>query len=221
MKLLLTSNGLSNDSIAEALFELTGKRPEDSVVVFIPTASNAEEGDKHWLINDLLNLKKYNFKSIEISDISAIDKSIWLPSFERADVLFFEGGNAYHLMRWLHKTGLPELLLELLKHKVYVGVSAGSMVVNPNLDLNIIQGLYNENKTESIQLDGLNFLNAYVLPHLHSKWFPNVTKENIEKIATNLTCPVYAIDDNSALKVIDGELEVISEGEWFKTNSIS
>src|SRR4030042_5982255 len=113
MKLLLTSGGITNKTIADALFSLTGKKPEDTTVVFIPTASNVEAGDKDWLINDLLNLKKLNFKSIEITDISAVDEKIWKPSLKRADVLFFEGGNTYHLMEWLNKSGLAKILPEL------------------------------------------------------------------------------------------------------------
>jgi len=147
MKLLLTSNGISNSSIANALFSLTGKKPEETTLVFIPTASNVETGDKDWLIKDLLNLKKLNFKSIEITDISAVDEKIWKPSFERADVLFFEGGNTYHLMRWLNKSGLAKILPELLKDKVYVGVSAGSMVSNPDLALKLSQIIY-ENSSD-------------------------------------------------------------------------
>ena len=120
MKLLLTSGGITNKSIANALFDLTGKKPEDTTIVFIPTASNVESGDKDWLINDLINLQKQNFKSIEITDISVVDEKIWEPSLERADVLFFEGGNTYHLMRWLNKSGVSKLLPDLLKDKVYV-----------------------------------------------------------------------------------------------------
>ncbi len=90
MKLLLTSGGLANSSIANALFELTGKRPEETTVAFIPTASNVEVGDKDWLIADLINLKKQNFKSIEITDISAVNEKIWRPSLERADILFLK-----------------------------------------------------------------------------------------------------------------------------------
>ena len=112
MKLLLTSGGITNKSIADALFELVGKKPEDTSLVFIPTASNVEKGDKDWLIDDLVNLKKQNFKSIDIADISAIDKKLWLPRMEEADVLFFEGGNTYHLMEWMNKSGLTEILPE-------------------------------------------------------------------------------------------------------------
>lgn len=98
MKFLLTSAGITNKSIAKALFELTQKKPQETTVAFIPTASNAEEGDKLWLIEDLISLKELQFKSIEITDISAVDETIWKASLKRADVIYFEGGNDYHLM---------------------------------------------------------------------------------------------------------------------------
>ncbi len=215
MKLLLTSGGITNKSIANVLFDLTGKKPEDTTIVFIPTASNVESGDKDWLINDLINLQKQNFKSIEITDISAVDEKIRKPSLERADVLFFEGGNTYHLMRWLNKSGISKLLPDLLKDKVYVGVSAGSMVTNPDLALKLSQVIYEEDKLETEELDGLNFVDFYFLPHLNSEWFKNMRRENIEKVKQGIDRPIYALDDNSALKIIDNNIEVISEGEWF------
>ena len=218
MKLLLTSSGLTNNSIANALFELTKKRPEDTTVVFIPTASNVESGDKGWLITDLINLKKQNFKSIEITDISAVDEKIWKPSLERADVLFFEGGNTYHLMRWVHKTGLDKLLPELLKNKVYVGVSAGSMITNPDLALKLSQQIYEDDMLETEEMKALEFVDFYFLPHLNSEWFKKMRKENIEKVGANINRPIYALDDQSALKIVDGTIEVISEGEWFVLN---
>ena len=218
MKLLLTSSGLTNNSIAKALFDLTGKTPEETTVVFVPTASNIETGNKDWFITDLINLKKQNFKSIEITDISTVDEEIWKPSFERADVLFFEGGNAYHLMRWLNRTGLSNTLSELLKDKVYVGVSAGSMVTNPDLNLKLSQQVYEEDRLKTEEMKGLNFVNFYFLPHLNSEWFKKLRRENIEKVAENITIPIYALDDESAIKIIDDKIEVVSEGDWFVLN---
>ncbi|MEA2064898.1 MAG: Type 1 glutamine amidotransferase-like domain-containing protein [Patescibacteria group bacterium] len=218
MKLLLTSGGLTNNSIANALFDLTGKKPEETIVVFVPTASNIEVGDKDWFITDLMNLKKQNFKSIEITDISAVDKKIWKPSFERADVLFFEGGNVYYLMRWLNKTGLINELSELLKNKVYVGASAGSMVTNPDLNLKLFQQVYEKDRLETEKMSGLNFVDFYFLPHLNLEYFKKLKRENIEKIAKNITMPIYVLDDESALKIVDNKIEVISEGDWFVLN---
>src|ERR1044072_3218010 len=139
MKLLLTSNGLSNDSIARALFDLVGKKPGDTALVFIPTASNVETGDKDWFINDLINIHKQGFKSVSITDISAVPEDIWRPQLEQADILFFEGGNTYHLMRWINKSGLAKILPKLLEKRVYVGLSAGSMVASPDLSLRLSQ----------------------------------------------------------------------------------
>ena len=218
MKLLLTSNGLTNSSIANALFDLVGKAPEETTIVFIPTASNVEQGGKDWLINDLINLKKQNFKSIEITDISAVDEKIWQPSLESADVLFFEGGSVYHLMRWLNKSGLTKLLPNLLKDKVYMGASAGSMVTNPDLALKLLQVIYEADMIETEGAKGLNFVDFYFLPHLNSESFKKMRKENIEKIGQEIDRTIYALDDDSALKIVDNKIEVISEGEWFVIN---
>jgi|SRR3989339_53258 len=218
MKLLLTSSGITNQSIADALFSLTEKKPEDTTLVFIPTAANVEAGDKSWLINDLLNLKKLNFKSIEITDISAVDEKIWKPSLEGADVLFFEGGNTYHLMECLNKSGLTKMLPELLKNKVYVGLSAGSMVTNKDLMLKSSQSLYGEDLDKNYEMAGLNYVDFYFLPHLNSNYFVNLREDLIKNAFKNMSEKIYVLDDNSALKIIDEKIEVISEGKWFTIN---
>ena len=179
MKLLLTSGGITNKSIANALFDLVGKKPEDTTLVFIPTAANVEMGDKGWLIDDLANLKKQNFKSIDIADISAVDQAVWFPKFKQADILFFEGGNTHHLMEWINKSGLVSLLPELLKTKVFVGLSAGSMVTNPDLALKISQIVYEEDLDKTEDMKGLGFVDFYFLPHLNSEHFPKLREINI------------------------------------------
>ncbi len=219
MKLLLTSNGLSNQSIVKALFELVEKKPKDTSLVFIPTAANIEIGNKDWFINDLNNLYKQNFKSISITDISAVPQDIWLPQIEEADVIFFEGGNTYYLMEWVNKSGFASLLPELLKTKVYVGVSAGSLITNPKIGQSISKIIYDlDSKNEFSNMEALNLVDLYSIPHLNSPHFLKTREENIKKIADNLQKKVYAIDDNSALKIIDGKVEVISEGEYLEFN---
>jgi len=135
MRLLLTSCGVTNRSIARALFDLLGKKPEATAVTFVPTAANVELGDKGWLIDDLVNLKRLNFKSIDIADISAIDRTLWFTKMTRADVLYFGGGKRYHLMQWILRSGLIEELPGLLESRVYVGMSAGSMITGRKLRL--------------------------------------------------------------------------------------
>lgn len=218
MKLLLTSGGITNKSIEKALFDLTGKKPENTTLVFVPTASNMESGDKGWLIDDLVNLKKLNLKEVDIADISAVDKKVWLPKFQKADILFFEGGYTYHLMRWINKSGLTEILPELLKTKVYVGLSAGSMVTNPFLNLRIHQVVYNDYFDEKEDMQALNLVDFYFLPHLNSPHFASIREDKIKEAAQNIKNKIYALDDQSAIKVIDGKVEIISEGQWFSIN---
>ena len=218
MKLLLTSGGITNKSIADALFELVGKKPEDTSLVFIPTASNVEKGDKDWLIDDLVNLKKQNFKSIDIADISAIDKKLWLPRMEEADVLFFEGGNTYHLMEWMNKSGLTEILPELLKTRVYAGSSAGSMVTNKDLALKISQIVYEEDLDKTEEMKGLNYVDFYFLPHLNSPHFENIREDFIKKATEGMSEKIYVLDDDSALKIVDEKVEIISEGKFIVLN---
>ena len=217
MKLLLTSSGLTNKSIVDALFELVGKKPSDTTIAFIPTAMNVESGDKEWFVTDLYNLKKQELKCLDIVDISALPKDIWLPKLEAVDVLFFSGGNTAHLMRWIKESGLAELLPELLKTRVYAGTSAGSIVATPSLALSSRDKIvYYEETFGYGDKDGLGFVNFHFRPHLNSPHFPNVLKEYIQEIAKNIKEPIYALDDQSALKVIDNKVEIISEGEYLK-----
>ncbi len=217
MKLLLTSNGLANESISKALFELVEKRPEETSLVFIPTASNVEAGDKDWFIDDLINIKKQNFKSIAITDISAVPESIWRPQLEEADILFFEGGNSYHLMRWINESGLAKLLPKMLKEKVYVGLSAGSMITGPDLNLRLSKVIYGE-EAERGTMVGLGLVDFYFLPHLNSPHFAARIEANLKKAMKGITRKTYVLDDYSALKVIDGKVEMVGGGKYLEFN---
>lgn len=218
MKLLLTSGGLTNKTISKALFDMVGKKPEDTTLCFIPTAANIEKGDKDWFINDLINIHKQNFKSVTIADISAVPENIWKPQIEEADILFFEGGNIYHLMEWVNKSGLAKLLSELLKTKVYVGLSAGSMITNPDLSAKISQAVYDGDHDKLDEVPSLNYVDFYILPHLNSPYFPKLIEENIKKIAERIPKKIYALDDQSAMSVVNGKVEIISEGKYLIFN---
>lgn len=211
MKLILSSNGLSNKKIINSLLNLNEKKPENTTVVFIPTASNNEIWDKKWLINDLLQLKKLNFKSIEITDISAVSEKIWIQSFEKADILFFEWGDTIHLMKYLEKINWIKNLSKLFENKIYFWSSAGSIVACPHL-------FFEENMLKKSKIKGLNFVDFYFLPHFKSSFFNKISKKNMEIIAKKLDKTIYAVDDNSAIKIIDNKIEIIWEWKSFVFN---
>lgn len=217
MKLLLSSAGFTNQTISNTLFELVGKNPEDTSLVFIPTASNVEDCDKSWFIEDLVNIKNQNFKSVTITDISAVPENIWKPQLKEADVLFFEGGNTYHLMNWINKSGLVKLLPEMLKNKVYMGLSAGSMVTGPDLNLRMLKEIYGE-EVEKKPMTGLGYVDFYFLPHLNNPNFALRTELILKDIMKGISRKTYVLDDQCALKVADGKIEVVGGGKHLEFN---
>lgn len=219
MKLLLTSAGLENKSIIKALQELVVKPFSKVKIAFIPTAANLEPGDKQdWLIKDLEILKKLNFASIDIVDISALPKEIWLERLKEADVLFVEGGNTYHLLYWFNKSGLSKILSELLKTKIYVGVSAGTKVVTPSLLNSSSKKNFVEKTGKTINDKGLGLVDFMITPHMNSVWFSKLTFDNLERQSKKYPYSIYGLDDNSAIKIDGDKIEIISEGKWKKFN---
>src|SRR3989338_9277042 len=219
MKLLLTSSGLANKSIIAALFELVGKPAGETNVVFIPTAADAEEDDKSWLIKDLVNIKNQNFKQIDIVDIAALPKEAWQPRLEHADILFFGGGHTRHLIHWFKKSGLADILPELLKTRVYVGISAGSIATGPSLALSSsTDAPFDYNDDIPYDGRGLHVVNFHVRPHFNSPDFPKERLEYLREKAKEVSEAIYCLDDQSALKVIDDNVEIVSEGETLVFN---
>lgn len=214
MKLLLTSGGITNETIAEALLDLVGKPAEEIVVAFIPTAANVDGNDKGWFINDLINLKDQKYKMIDIVDISALPRWNWKSRLKMADVLLFSGGNTSHLMKWMKKSSLEKLLPELLKTRVYVGISAGSIITSPTLALsNQSTALWYKEKFKFEAKEGLGFINFYIRPHLNSPHHPHSRKKLLVETAKQVPETIYALDDQMALKVVNGKIEIIGEGE--------
>ena len=216
MKLLLTSGGLMNDSIISALKDLTQKSFSKLNLAFVPTASNMEEGDKWWLIKDLEICKKLGFKTIDIVDISALPRTVWQKRLESANILLFEGGNTYNLMYWIHKSGLKDLLLKLLKTRVYVGISAGTLVATPSLIFATTDKTPLKKIGETIFDKGLGLVNFLVDVHINNSYFPKRTFDNLEVKSKKIPHEIYALDDNSAIKVDGADIKVVSEGKWKK-----
>lgn len=220
MKLLLTSKGICNKKITDALFELVGKSPAETRIAFVPTAVNVTEGSKDWFVDDLYNIKNLNLKYLDIVDISALPKEVWLPRLEQADVLFFSGGNTYYLMYWFAKSGLEDILPELLSTRVYVGISAGSIAAGLTIEVTggskaeYCKRVFDYDSVRALQLVGF-----HVRPHLDAPNSPHSTTEKVAELAKNIKQVVYALDNQTALKVVDGVVEVVGEGKHLTFNS--
>ncbi len=216
MKLLLTSAGISNQSIHKALIELLEKPIEEASALYIPTAIYAINNGAN-LSADVIKGKlgdpfcQLGWKSLgllELTALPSIKKDLWLSGIENTDVLMVGGGDCQYLCYWMEKSGLAELLPSLLEKIVYVGLSAGSMIMGS------YGTTYGNHTLPADTIKSLNFLDIAIHPHLDHQWFPNNSLENIKKLATTLAIPSYAIDDQTALKIYDRQIKVVSEGNW-------
>lgn len=216
MKLLLTSAGISNPSIHNALVALLGKPVEEANAMFIPTAIYAVRGGgdiARRVINGSLGSPfcELGWKSLgllELAALPSIKQELWIPVLEQTDALLVGGGDCQYLCYWMKQSGLADLLPSLLKKIVYVGLSAGSMIMTRF-------GTTFRNHTIPATSDKcLGFVDFALHPHLDHKWFPENSLINLERLAATLSVPSYAIDDETAIKVIDDKIKVISEGHW-------
>jgi dipeptidase E len=210
MKLLLTSLGISNQSIADVLVELIGKKPSEVKIGFIPTAANADPGNKDWFIQQLTDLQKFGFGWIDLVDPSAADID-YTKRLKDADIIYLSGGNTFYLLDQVRKSGFDKWLDENKDSKVYVGSSAGSILATPTIKA---AGVADQNTPGLTDLRGLGWVDFEFLPHV-----PNwVEMEKAETYAKTTKNKFYVLDDNSALKIEDGKVEVVSEGEWILLN---
>jgi dipeptidase E len=217
MKFLLTSAGIKNKSIHDALVDLLGKPISDSNALCIPTAMYGHPlvgpGVKAWEFisgkeeNPMVDLGWKSVGVLELTALPSIDEDRWVPLVRETDVLLVSGGDALYLCHWMRQSGLADLLPSL--HAVYVGMSAGSMVMAPNIG-DFFVGWTPPNGGD----ETLGLVDFAMFPHLDHEMLPHNTMANAERWAAGMQGSSYAIDDQTAIKVIDGEVEVVSEGHW-------
>ena len=219
MKLLLTSAGIKNASIHDALLELLGKPIADSHALCIPTAGYGHPRGtpgKAWHFiagmeprTPMCELGWKSLGVLELTALPSIARERWEPWVRQADVLLVNGGDALYLCHWMRQSGLASLL-QSLPEIVWVGLSAGSMVMTPKVGENFV-----ETKPPITGDDiALGVVDFSIFPHLDYPDFPENTMAFAEKWAVGLGCPAYAIDDQTAIKVVGGTVEVVSEGNW-------
>ena len=177
--MLLTSNGIRNGVLKSAFADLVGKRFGAARVVFIPTASVAASGDHGWFIEDLSRLHDLGWREFDVLELNGLPAQMVLERLRHADVIYAEGGNHYHLANSISANGLAEEMAAILEEKVYVGVSAGSMIFSKNLSEQTGQAFDEQDdlrilgETEARSPFGL--FDWYLKPHMNSAIFPNRT----------------------------------------------
>lgn len=221
MKLLLTSAGIKNPSIHAALVELLGKPISAASALCIPTAMYGHPwvgpGEKVWEFiagrEPRAPMCELGWKSLGVLELTALpslDPVRWVPKVQATDVLLVAGGDALYLAHWMKESGLRELLPSLT-NTVWVGLSAGSMVMTPRIGEDFVGW-----KPPTGDDSALGLVEFAIFPHLDNPDLPGNTLAHAERWAAQIPHPSYALDDETALKVVGGTVEVISEGVWHK-----
>ena len=220
MKLLLTSGGVTNASLDHALVDLLGKPIAEATALCIPTAQWGHPmcgptsargfvtGLAPW--GGLTSLGWRSLGLLELTALPTIGAERWVPWVRDADALLVDGGDATYLCHWMRASGLADLLPSL-PDTTWVGVSAGSMVMTPRIgDFFVEWPSAPDDRT-------LGIVDFAIFPHLDV--FPTNTLAAAERWAAGIGCPAYAIDDQTAIRVVDGRVDVISEGAWTRLGS--
>ena len=217
MKLLLTSGGVTNPSIHAALMQLLGKPVAECHALCVPTAQWGHPvcgptsvrgfvaAGPDWQHSSGLGWGSVGV--LELTALPTIGPERWVSWVREADVLVVDGGDATYLCHWIRVSGLADLLPSL-PDKVWVGVSAGSMVMTPRIGTRFVRWpLAPDDRT-------LGVVDFSIYPHLDA--FPTNTLADAERWAADIGGTAYAIDEQTAIKVLDGSVEVVSEGRWKK-----
>src|SRR3954470_3555640 len=217
MKFLLTSAGIKNASIHNALVDLLGKPIAESNALCIPTAGyghpQGSPGGAWRFITGRSStpMCELGWKSLGVLELTALpslDEERWVPWVREADVLLVNGGDALYLCHWMRQSGLAELLPSL-HETVWVGFSAGSMVLTPRIGEDFVGW-----KPPTGGDSTLGLVEFSIFPHLDNADLPNNTMAGAERWAAGLSGPAYAIDDETAIKVVDDTVDIVSEGHW-------
>jgi dipeptidase E len=215
MKLLLTSGGVTNTSIHDALVDLLGKPIAECHALCIPTAQwghpmcgpgsvrgfvAAEPTWEHFS-----GLGWASLGVLELTALPTVGADRWVPWVRAADVLLVDGGDATYLCHWMRESGLADLLPSL-PDMVWVGVSAGSMVMTPRI------GSYFVEWSSALDDRTLGVVDFSIFPHLGA--FQGNSMADAERWAADICGPAYAIDEQTAIRVVDGFVDVLSEGQW-------
>lgn len=214
MKLLLTSGGVTNASIRDALTAMLGKPIAESSALFIPTALWGHPACTPTTVRSCIageGMCDLGWKSVGVLELTAlpsIAEDRWTPWVRDADALLVEGGEATYLRHWIFQSGLADLLPSL-HDTVWVGVSAGSMVMTPRIGSEFVAWAAGDGSDTT-----LGVVDFSIFPHLDYPGWESNTLDRARQWATKIPGPAYAIDEQTAIAVVDGEVEVISEGHW-------
>jgi dipeptidase E len=215
MRALLTSSGIKNSSIRDALVDLLGKPIAESDALFIPTAIYPFPGGPGmaWRAicgkasSPLCELGWRSLGVLELTALPSIQEAAWVPTVRDADALLVWGGDPLFLADWMRRSGVTDLLPTLPAKAVYVGVSAGSIAAASTFVETYDEPPRGDDgplKSENIVFatpqgdvdrilvtgQGAGLVDFAVIPHLEHPDHPDASLPNAERWAARIRADV-------------------------------
>jgi len=216
MKMLLTSTGLSTPKIAHEFFSLIvlniPKDPSQIKIAFIPTAAVSDEEKEHAEQSKqqllTLGIKEENINIVNVDHVISFEE------LKNDDAMFVCGGNTFYLLNQMKKMNFEIALNRFLsENKLYVGVSAGSIVVTPSIDVANVEPA-DPNDVGLTDFTGLNIVDFEVSPHVPEV----VSYESVEKYSHTTKNKIYAFDHDCALTIHDNKVGFVGDGKHSEYN---
>ncbi len=198
--MLLTSAGFENKRIGEKFVKLVDKPVQLIKVIFVPTASRTKEELKYV---EAAKKELLNF-GIKVENITALNlnHNVSYNEVKNFDVIYVCGGNTFWLLHKVRETGFDKVIKQFLNNdKLYVGVSAGSILVGPNIEIAVP---FDENDIGLTNFTGLNLVKVVISPHYTVK-----EKLIIDQYKKQLNCQIIPLTDRQACLVIDNQIELV------------
>lgn len=204
-RLFLTSSGLG-PTVSYAFLTLFGEDPTGQLAAFIPTAADPERSQ--WFVGMARReLQGLGFEVYDVDLKAHTPESLW-KALAPAKLIYVNGGNTFYLLHWARKSGLLDMLPALLDEgKMYVGTSAGSILVGPSIEPAAWEPVSDLNTVQVADLTGARLVHFAPFVHYNAQHHPV-----IHAAWQEFTHPVIVLADGQAVLVLDGKHELVGAG---------
>lgn len=194
--IFLTSGGFNtvNKSVSQENYDFFKQISIGKSVIIISNAAPEGTGNYKARANVKDNFLNVGAKKADVIDLDETNISDIL----NYDIIYMLSGNVTYLIELNQKTNFKNILIEFLKNGIYIGESAGSMILGPNLKYiyDIKKGTKPKYNTILESYAGLNFVDMYIYPH-----FQKASSESKSKVSQ------YEVDNNiSITRLNDGDI---------------
>ena len=153
------------------------------------------------------NLSKQELENLGFTDVKMLNLKNPIPpgELDNAGLIYVCGGNTFSILKRLRELNLDQEIIDLVKEgTIYVGVSAGSIIAGPSIEIAGWGSEGDQNEVNLTDLTGFNLTNVAVFPHYHEELADEV-KEFKKKVAY----PVVPLTNEQLVFIEDNNYQII------------